>query len=291
MALKLKVHWRKELLLVEGVDDVAIRELIDCPRHPHVREAANDVLVEDFFGVNNVVPDVSRYRIGIDGCCVRHDSRYRFSNDRYVVPHCDVSGRDLRRQLNRRSLLQFTRRRPSAGNVVLLLESPHKDEYHRDNVNCPIAPANGTTGENIDRCLSAALSQIEEELIAPGCHVIISNPIQFQTSLHAIHGRSTRGKAGGRWRTLRDRIWKTLWNEGGQENYIRRCFRERLNTYRPSVIINACTGAWTPSGDDDPKSLVNDFLDTESTVPLYKTYHPSHTSWRKRETIRLTRIV
>lgn len=270
MALKLKVHWREEHLEVNGVRDEVIRELADCARHSHVRQSGSDVLVERFFGVNNVVPDVSRYCIGVDGCCAYHDSRYRVRQDRYVVPHCDVSGRELRRQLSRCSLLQLCRRR-TAGNIVLLLESPHKDEYRRSDVSRPIAPASGTTGDNIDRCLATALSRInEQELIAPGCHVIIANPIQFQTSLHAIHGRSTRDR---KWGELRDHVWKALWNEGDQENYIRRCFRTRLSTYRPSVVINACTG--------NLKKYVKRCLGAAEfqNARLYETDHPSYRSW------------
>ena len=283
MALKLDVPWSREPLEV-GYDG-ATAELATCLcRSPYLRQVrdGDDLHVVDFFGVNNRVPDVSRYRIG---------------SDRKPVHHCDIS------ELHQLQQLQQLRRN---GSIVLLLESPHKDEYQLGNINCPIAPANGTTGENIHRCLSAVLSDIrakhievrpsESELLLPGRHVIISNPIQFQMSLHAIHGRSVRDRP---WNTLRDNVWKTLWND--QDEHVKQCFLGRLNTYNPRLIINACTGELTPNDNlnrtDDRtlphglKSLVTQYVRTKlQNVPLYEVYHPADTSWRSCDGIRLQRI-
>ena len=238
----------------------------------HVVSCGDDaILVKNFFGVNNKVPDVSRYRIGAGGCCVRHDNRYHICNDRYLIPHCDVSRKDLARLLQRQQR--------QIRNIVLLLESPHKDEYQPGNINCPIAPANGATGDNIDRCLGTVLRQIkgalinarldEAEFIKPDSHVIISNPIQFQTSLYAIHGQSTWVS---RWGMLRNNVWRTLWNE----DHIQDCFLERLCTYNPSLIVNACTGAL--------EKRVNDFIrdnleDEQDVMALYNVPHPASKLW------------
>ena len=71
---------------------------------------------------------------------------------------------------------------------------------------------------------------------------------------------------------MRNNVWKTLW----EEPQIKQGFRQRLLTYRPSLIINACTGAFDKINDNDPKGLVNNFLNNQfSTVPLYKTKHPA----------------
>ena len=227
MALKLKVPWSQgsqALLEIPQLPGIVIDE-IGRANDPHVQTPDGpdgDVHVVDFFGENNKVPDVSRYRILEDGhCrCVRHNNRYRIRDGRYIVPHCDVSRHELAQQL-----------RQEVRNVVLLLESPHKDEYQAGNVDYPIAPANGMTGDNIDRCLGKLLAGIEEGLIMPCSHVVISNPIQFQTSLHAIHGESLSGN----WSTLSDKVWKKLWCEED----IQQDFRTRLAEYNPSVIINA----------------------------------------------------
>ena len=213
---------------------------------PNVDPCHNgDVLVKDFFGVNNRVHDVSRYRIDCN---------------RQPVRHFDVPESRLQTQL------------PS---IVLLVESPHIDEYQFGNINFPIAPANGATGKNIDRCLRRVLSCIEnQQLIAPGCHVIISNPIQFQTSLKSIHSNGLDGE----WKELKDNVWKALWNDGeggeGVPGYIKLCFRTRLNTYRPSLIINGCTDLLT-------EHVSNFVIEELHNVHLYNVGHPS--SWRRSD--------
>ena len=269
MALKLKVPWSTELEPLE-VDlsrvceenfDTVMREIRKYGP-PHVRTNEGDVIVENFFGVNNRVPDVSRYHIDNDGQPVRH----------FDVPE---------------SRLQI-----QLGSIVLLLESPSVDEYQFGSISFPVVPANGESGEKIDRCLGTVLSDIQKEfnqaglneeqliryghikakLIVPYCHVIISNPIQFQTNLRSIHGQSTWDSP---WNTLRNNVWKALWKEGPEEDrlgYIQLCFRERLNTYRPNLIVNACTG--------DLKNPVKDFVRRElPKVPLYQAHHPADTSW------------
>ena len=286
MALKLQVPWRTAPLSVQytGLDGV-IDEIRDS-NSPNVDPCGNDgVLVKDFFGMNNRVPDVSRYRICNSGCCVRHDNRYSMSNGRYIIPHCDISGQRLQDLLREQQIQE-----KQIGNIVLILESPHKDEYQPGNINCPIAPANGDTGHNIDRYLATVLSRIEmkegQQLIVPSSHVVISNPIQFQTSLHAIHGKSLEGT----WETLRNNVWWTLWNNS--EGHIKQCFRERLvYTYNPSLIINACSGKFTPCeyrtcthrqrrNLKDRKRNVTKFVREElPKVPLYETYHPARDNW------------
>ena len=273
-ALKLEVPWSREPLRVYYS---VLHRVIEKIRQSDGDEA--DVLVKDFFGVNNRVPDVSRYHIDDHLQPVRH----------FDVPE---------------SRLQI---QPQLRSIVLLLESPSVGEYQFGNISFPIAPANGTTGENIHRCLGKVLSDIKTEfrdagldeqalinaqhieanLIEPGAHVIISNPIQFQTNLRSIHGQSTQGKKSSKWETLRNHIWERLWNDEecgeGVPGYIQLCFRARLNTYRPSLIINACTR--------DLKSHVTEFVHRElPTVPLYEVHHPAHTSWKDCNNMGLQRI-
>ena len=297
-ALKLEVPFREctSYLCVTDGHGNAVEVDDNEFQGEHVVPCGNDaILVKNFFDVNNKVPDVSRYRIGAGGCCVRHDNRYHICNDRYLIPHCDVSRKDLARLLQRQQRRQVR-------NIVLLLESPHKDEYQPGNINCPIAPANGATGDNIDRCLGTVLRQIkgalinarldEAEFIKPDSHVIISNPIQFQTSLHAIHGKSLQKK----WVTLRNNVWWTLWNE----QRIQRNFRARLKRYNPSLIINACTGKRSTKDvltrtdaltrTHGLRSLVTRFVREElPKVPLYEAYHPA-INWNNCDNTHLHRI-
>ena len=299
-ALKLQVPWRRIPLPVHSARVTnaysgAIDEMIGF-ESPHVWIDGNDVFVRNFFEENNQVPDVSRYRI--ESSSVLHHNKYRICDDRCIIPHRDVSGEELQLQLQ---LLQ-----PQIRHIVLLLESPHRDEYQPGKINCPIAPASGITGHNIDRCLGTVLSEIrkshhragpdEAELIELGCHVIISNPIQLQTSLHAIHGQSVQDSP---WNTLRNNVWKTLWSD--EDGHVKQCFLGRLNTYNPCLIINACTGDLTPCEflnrtdgltlSHGLKSLVTKFVRAElRTVPLYEAYHPADSSWKSCDGIHLQRI-
>ncbi len=259
LELKLRVPWRRDLLPVDYDNQDVIRVIKDSGR-PNVCTLGSDVRVVDFFGECNRVPDVSRFHIGVYG---------------RPYPHSDVPESQLHLQ-------------PQLRNIVLLVESPHKDEYQFANINYPIAAANGQTGRNINKYLSEVLLAIqriltnaglnEAEYIKRGSHVIISNPIQFQTSLNAIHKKSLRSE----WRKLKDNVWKALWNEGeGGEGgeavprYIQLRFRVRLSTYRPSLIINACTGDLTD--DDSLMAHVETFVRNEfQHVRRIGIGHPSN---------------
>ena len=292
--LKLKVPWSEEPLRIcsARVSDAYLNAIdqIKQSGSPYVREDGNDVLVVNFFKNNNKVPDVSRYRIHNMSCCVRYDYRYRICNNRYIIPRCDVSGKELERQLQPPESLQEPQRQERIRNIVLLLESPHEYEYEYIYkwVACfarpftrPKAPACGVTGDNIDRWLGTVLSRTNTNLIEPGCHVIISNPIQFQTSLHAIH----RQPLDGKWSTLRNNVWKTLW----RADHITECFRARLTAYNPSLIINACTGDWGCQGKD-PKGRVDCFVQRIlPNVYRYETYHPAR-HWKGSDPIRIRRV-
>ena len=280
MALKLQVPWSEEPLEVPQLPESVI-DAIRGANGPHVETPDDDVHVVDFFGENNKVPDVSRYRILEDGhCgCVRHNNRYRIHDGRHIVPHCDVSEPELAQRLQQ-----------EVRNVVLLLESPHKDEYQAGNVDCPIAPASGMAGNNIDRCLGKVLAGVEG-LIMPCSHVIISNPIQFQTSLHAIHGKPLSGD----WKTLRNKVWEKLWCE----RYIQQDFQTRLAAYNPSVIINACTHdegckdekclkdllgqtSSEPNGPECKKRTIYNFLAQNfQDARIYTAAHPSSRYWER----------
>ena len=306
MSLKLEVPlpngWTKRLQVDFHREIGKIREVGESGTsyHPRVQIDGDDVLVENFFGENNKVPDVSRYRIG-EGY-VPHDYKYRIYDDRYIIPHCnypehaishcDIYGSALEQQLQQQQI----------GNIVLLLESPHKAEYTDGgrvyDINRPQAPANGDSGTKIDECLGKVLSKITEEfvnagldvaeLIVPDSHVIISNPIQFQTSLNAVHGEPLKDNDDYMWATLRDFVWRTLW----EEQHIRNSFQERLNTYNPSLIVNACTGSSLKSGAPKRgtlKSLVTKFVRAVlPNVTLYNVGHPA--SWRSCDRISPKRI-
>lgn len=328
MGLNLEVPWRTEQPLPVNFVKVYVNHYneimagIEEHGSPYVGRKRCDLHVTGFFEESKKVPDVIRYRIDADDRSVRHDLTYRICDDRFIIPiscrvaeggkcvphddrylncdtirrcnhpeqancHCDIYGTELDQLLQQ----------PPCGSIVLLLESPHKDEYEYNGgrIVRHKAPASGSSGSNIDSCLGNVLSGIEEQqLIVPGRHVIISNPIQFQTSLHAIHEKSVSKSP---WNKLRDNVWNTLW----EEPQIEQDFRERLPTYSPHLIINACTGNWTPpeflARTDDLtskhglKCLVTKFVRAElPTVPLYEAHHPAYKSWKLCNDIHLRRI-
>lgn len=107
--------------------------------------------------------------------------------------------------------------------IVIILESPHKDEYSNEIV----APAMGKTGQNIEKYLLKILNKKIKKPKENGkkYDVILMNAIQYQTSF----GIDTE--------YFRDRVWLTLWNkEGGREEFI-----EKLKGYKPDIIFNFCT--------------------------------------------------
>lgn len=258
VVVKLQVPWSTELLDVNyGIRSDDIVDVIRASGSAHVVSGV-DLLVTGYFEEVNRVSDVSRYCIVKDRHCVlRHPEDYRVSQDLFLTHHCDIklpiAGQPI----------------PRAGNVVFLLESPHRDEYQGSNILSPIAPANGKAGNGLDRCLAKVLSRIPCELVHGG-HLIISNPIQFQTSLYFIHRRPIEGK----WKTLRDNVWRALWSQ----ELIKEHFRARLDAYCHALVINGCT--------TDLKGYVNEVIGQR--VPVYSTPHPA--SWNDCACIPVERV-
>lgn len=107
-------------------------------------------------------------------------------------------------------------------NIVMILESPHINEYKYANENF-IAPAIGKTGELLKKwfykCIKKHLSPNKKY------NVILMNAIQYQCSL----GEDTI--------IYRDKLWCNLWfNYNKKDDFIK-----RLKHYNPDIIINACT--------------------------------------------------
>ena len=122
--------------------------------------------------------------------------------------------------------------------VLLLLESPHVDEYGRGAESgrmWPIAPAQGTTERQIEDHLVDVLSRggVPREL-CDGARVILANPVPYQASLGSIVKIPSRVPANRRREIrgrVRDSVWETLWNI----EVVRRDFEDRLRRYAPIV--------------------------------------------------------
>ena len=159
----------------------------------------------------------------------------------------------------------------SVGNIVLILESPHIDEYTADFE--PLCSANGQTGKNINKFLTTILS------IKPVDHIILCNPIPWQTSLHEIHNQALTGD----FKKLRDAIWKHLWNCDNPKNNLQQSFIERIKSYYPEIIINACTKQLR----ENVQSTINqEFM----KIDRFQTNHPCSWWASKNRTIECRRI-
>lgn len=139
--------------------------------------------------------------------------------------------------------------------VILVLESPHTDEYVDT-----IGPAKGKTGQNIRTFLDEAcnLRHCLQDGLYP---LILVNAIQYQCSL----GCPTK--------FFRDRVFAEVWAQGGKSD-----FQSRINAvYREGdLIVNACTAGKrkTPNW-----KLVKDALEEMSLVHA-KVEHPAN--WERR---------
>lgn len=211
-----------------------LRELAtprNCSRSPYISISGNNVVIKGMFDTRMAVQDVYRYNVKAG-----------------VVLKCP---RDMHPSAKR-----------DLPTLALLLESPHKDEYGKRNGEYnPIAPAMGTTGRNLDSYLGYVLSQIQSGVV-DGSKIIISNPIQFQASLHMILG----GKIN---KDVRDAVWTALWTR----QYVKSDFASRMRDYSPYVIINACTGGQKDNNGLNKK--VTCFLkEKEICREIYEIDHP-----------------
>ena len=157
--------------------------------------------------------------------------------------------------------------------VLLLLESPHADEYMCDRESAriqSIAPAQGVTGDRINAHLAEVLKHGLSPEDCGGASVVIANPVPYQASLVSISNQQKK------WRPVGDAVWAALW----KIEAVREHFAERLRQCNPDIVINACTGARAKSLPYAMNALVATFVAARCpAAKLYATTHPS--SWWK----------
>lgn len=196
--------------------------------------------IRGLFGRENEVQDVDRYRIVRLGRSIEVKDQVFVNDENYVstYPYVDrpISAWD-------------------GATLVIVLESPHRDEYG-SSVVAPIAPARGATGANMHKhlcCILNHCTHLKDILLSSmPVRAVISNPVPFQTSAYSIHG----GRLPNPMR-LRNVIWRGLWrlqdvnqleatqDEDEQLRYVfQRKFREKVVSYMPIAIVNACTGVF-----------------------------------------------
>lgn len=157
-------------------------------------------------------------------------------------------------------LAQFEAVRQS---FVLVVESPHKDEYGEAAF---IAPALGKTGEYLQAHLPALLRALPTQA-APGKYtIVLANTVQRQCSL------------GEPPQKYRDALWRALWALEAE------AFLARIASYHPRLLFEMCTAS------DGRKQKVRQALQARfGDVPLCSTPHPC--SWWRPENRRVRRIL
>ncbi len=159
-------------------------------------------------------------------------------------------------------------------NIVLVLESPHKEEYNKKFD--PLGPAQGATGQHMERYLGKDILPEIEKIMKTSLegeyNLVICNPLQYQTSLYQLHKKPLTYKAA---KKLRDTVWKSLF----EQEDLKEDFKKRLLLLKPEIIINGCTSSLSPAVQ---VFLENDFSEKAkkeyiSYVYIFKTPHPS--SW------------
>ena len=109
---------------------------------------------------------------------------------------------------------------------LLILESPHTDEFDKNNE--AIGPANGTTGRHIRKYICDIFGNEYQ-----GYHLVLINAIPFQCSL----GVGTKH--------FRDDVFKKIWNEDGKVFFVDRLtklFKSKPDNF---VIANCCTKGYS----------------------------------------------
>ena len=266
ICIEVTSHVTRTVSLPES-GDLAQKLLAFSLRRDLVRTSPDRLHIRNLFGRHNIVQDVDRYAIVDCGTGVA-------VNDHDLLPGAECVSEYP--YVDRPAEHHF-----EGATLVLLLESPHRDEYG-GSIRNPVAPARGRTGAGIHKHLSSVLRSCDRllDLVRPQTpmRVVIANPIPYQTSAYAIHGgRLSAGDSA----SLRDKIWRALWTieSPNGTRVFQHDFLRRLGLYAPEVIVNACTGGKAKGG---LRRLVTNALPSEYRDRLFVAHHPA--AW-KSETV------
>jgi len=144
--------------------------------------------------------------------------------------------------------------RPNNACVLMVLESPHVEEFVGDP-----GPAKGVTGQMIRQYLMTSISRPEIE----NHGLILVNAIQHQCSL----GSSTV--------VYRDRVFRAAWAKGGEIDF---CDRIKLLFRSGDLLLNCCTKGNDFEINEPLRNLVEKAL-CESLPGVKSTRRMHPVSW------------
>lgn len=146
---------------------------------------------------------------------------------------------------------------PNNYNIVIVLESPHKNEYNTSFRH----PAIGKTGDNLKDNFDSLLDKLKGTIKkGTRCYVYLMNAIQYQCSL------------GYHTSIFRTEIFNSMWKHHKKDED----FLDRLKDFYPNIIINLCTK--TDKLQDIVQEKIDEFVNNNKTISLYRGTHPS--SWK-----------
>jgi hypothetical protein len=150
-------------------------------------------------------------------------------------------------------------RLPRPGCLVVSLESPHRSEYFRD-----FEPKGPLRDEGSRQNLITFLPELILGIggIAEDTEIVLCNPVPYQASLDRI-----MAKASGLHKTTRNVVWRGLFRGGFREDFL-----ARLELYRPSVVLQACTYALK----DECLKAIKELKERQgaNVFRLHSTQHP-----------------
>lgn len=164
--------------------------------------------------------------------------------------------------------------------ILIVLESPHKDEFEtlKYNIEKPM-PAMAITGDNLFKLLPKYMNRInatsEHVGVSRGMgyvdmpsgiyRVLLVNAIQYQCSL------------GDEPKKYRNKIFNSMWNN----EIVRQDFINRISINNVKVIINSSTGGKNgnklKAGEETIRKQVQNVIDlvVKENVIIYHSLHPS----------------
>jgi len=235
-------------------------ELIETS--PYVERRNNKIIIKNaFFDESLSVKNVTRYSLK-----KREDKFELFELDR---SHVDFkTSKFIDHPIGESSIAQ---------SIVIILESPHKDEYDYENdLIIPIAPSQGSTGnlifEKFVQIISANL-EILKLLDENEYRILLVNPIPYQTSLQFLH----KQKLTSVYTTLRDKVWIELWQKNESHKDL---FMKLLDEIKPCLILNCCTSNLTEYVSEELK---------KTKFNVYQIHHPS-SWWKELNKIKIIKI-
>nr|WP_321503216.1 hypothetical protein [uncultured Dethiosulfovibrio sp.] len=145
---------------------------------------------------------------------------------------------------------------------ILILESPHKDEYNKKLSSPEPAAKGGPTWTNIESDFAKIMAeQIGEK---SSFYIYLFNAIQYQCSL------------GSTCQMLKKAIFDSAWKSFGRERFLGRLDQLRDSLQDNNVVfINACTKPFKRKVTDGVKSFIIKNKIKETDCPFFSTAHPS----------------